>query len=302
MTDDVTGNSTMGVPGGDAAQVEGEKRKGTVYIISDGTGETAATMTRAALVQYDQMDINIVRCKNVRTDAQVDSVIEDAFQSKAIIVHTVVSPSLRMRIHDVAAGKGLQSVDLLGPLLNELDVYFGVHSSHREAGLLRTVDERYFKRIAAIEYTVKHDDGKTTADLDEADIILVGISRTSKTPLSIFLSHKGWKVANIPLVLGTPLPDELSKVDQRKVIGLTIDEDSLMRIRRNRLEKFGQDPGGEYAQGSYIQREIAFANDLFKKNRRWPVFNVTERALEETAAEITRIVVARMGLPDKYLF
>lgn len=277
-------------------------QQGTVYIISDGTGETAATMTRAALVQYEQMDINIVRCKNVRTEAQVDSVVEEAFHNKAIIIHTVVSPTLRAKIRDAAASKGLQQVDLLGPLLNTLDIYFGVHSENMEAGLLRTTDERYFRRIAAIEYTVKHDDGKTTADLDEADIILVGISRTSKTPLSIFLSHKGWKVANVPLVLGVPLPGELLKVDQRKIIGLTIDEESLQKIRRNRLEKFGQDPGGEYATVKYIQREIEYASELFKKNRRWPIFNVTERALEETASEITRIIVARMGLPDKYLF
>lgn len=258
-------------------------------------------MTRAALVQYEQMDINIVRCKNVRTEAQVDSVVEEALQNKAIIVHTVVSPTLRAKIHDAASSKGLSHVDLLGPLLNSLDQYFGVRSEHMEAGLLRTVDDRYFRRIAAIEFTVKHDDGKTLAHLGEADIILVGISRTSKTPLSIFLSHKGWKVANIPVVLNTPLPEELFQVDQRKVIGLTIDEESLQKIRRNRLEKFGQDPGGEYAQVAYIQRELDYVSEIFKKNRRWPVFNVTERALEETAAEITRIIVARLGLPDKYL-
>ena len=279
-----------------------EKQKGTVYIISDGTGETAATMTRAALVQYDQMDINIVRCKNVRTESQLESVISEAFEKKAIVIHTVVSPSMRTKIHETCSGKGLQSVDLLGPLLNSLDIYFGVHSDNPQVGLLRTVDERYFKRIEAIEYTVKHDDGKTLVDLDEADIVLVGVSRTSKTPLSIFLSHKGWKVANVPLVLDTPLPEELFKVDQRKVVGLIIDGESLSRIRRNRLEKFGQDPGGEYARMSYINREIEYAQGLFKKNKRWPVFNVTERALEETATEIIRIIAARMGLPDKFLY
>ena len=280
---------------------EGGKRRGTVYIISDGTGETAATMTRAALVQYDQMDINIVRCKNVRTEAQVESVVNEAFEKQGIIVHTVVSPTMRAKITELAGAKNLQAVDLLGPLLNSLDIYFGVHSDG-QAGLLRTVDERYFKRIEAIEFTVKHDDGKTMKDLNQADIILVGLSRTSKTPLSIFLSHKGWKVANVPLVLDTPLPQELSEVDQRKIVGLIIDVDSLSRIRRNRLEKFGQDPGGEYASMSYIEKEIQYAQEVFKKNRRWPVFNVTERALEETAAEITRIIVARMGLPDKFLF
>ena len=277
------------------------RKRGTIYILSDGTGETASTMTRAALVQYDQMDINLVRYKNVRTDAQVEGAINEAFDREAIIVHTVVSPQMRAKITELANSKGLLSVDLLGPLLESLDRYFGVHSDG-QAGLLRTVDARYFKRIEAIEYTVKHDDGKTVSDLDQADIILVGVSRTSKTPLSIFLSHKGWKVANVPLVMESPLHYELFKVDQRKIVGLIIDVDSLSRIRRNRLEKFGQDPGGEYASQSYIEREIQYAQEIFKKNKRWPVFNVTERALEETASEITRIVAARMGLPDKVLF
>lgn len=275
--------------------------KGTVYIISDGTGETAATMIRAAIVQYASKDIQIVRCKNVRTDAQVDSVIDEAAEADAIVIHTVVSPALRLRIAESAASKNLKQVDLLGPLLMGLDTYFDVHSP-AQAGLLRSVDTRYFKRIEAIEYTVKNDDGKNLANLDDADIILVGISRTSKTPLSIFLSHKGWKVANIPLVVDQPLPEQIFKVDQRKIIGLIIDADSLSRIRRNRLEKFGQDPGGEYARMSYIDREIQYAQELFKKNRKWPVFNVTERALEETATEITRIIASRMGLPDKLLF
>lgn len=275
--------------------------KGTIYIISDGTGETAATMIRAAIVQYAQKDIQIVRCKNVRSDAQVDSVIDEAAEADAIVIHTVVSPALRTRIAEGAAAKNLKQVDLLGPLMNGMDDYFGIHSE-AQAGLLRSVDTRYFKRIEAIEYTVKNDDGKSLSHLDEADIILVGISRTSKTPLSIFLSHKGWKVANIPLVLDTPLPEQLFKVDQRKIIGLIIDADSLSKIRRNRLEKFGQDPGGEYARASYIDREIQYAQEIFKKNRRWPVFNVTERALEETATEITRIIASRMGLPDKLLF
>jgi regulator of PEP synthase PpsR (kinase-PPPase family) len=238
----------------------------------------------------------------VRAEGQIDAVIGEAAAVRGIIVHTVVSPSMRAKIAQTAASKGLLSIDLLGPLLVSLDQYFGVSSAEGEAGILRTVDGRYFKRIEAIEYTVKHDDGKSLADLDQADVVLVGISRTSKTPLSIFLSHKGWKVANVPLVLNQALPEELANVDQRKVVGLMIDMDSLTRIRRNRLEKFGQDPGGEYARGSYIDKEIQWAQEIFRKHRRWPVFNVTERALEETASEIVRIIASRMGLPDKFSF
>jgi len=278
------------------------QKKGTIYIISDGTGETAATMIRAALVQYQDAEINIVRSKNVRTETQLESVIADAFENQGIIIHTVVSPQLKQVIQEQSAAKGLLSVDLIGPLLQTLDEYFGGRPGTKSVGILRMVDDRYFKRIEAIEYTVKHDDGKCLTDLNEADIILVGISRTSKTPLSIFLSHKGWKVANIPLVLNSKLPKEVFDVDQRRIVGLLIDTSSLSRIRRNRLEKFGQDPGGEYARLSYIEKEIEYAQDLFRQNRRWPVFNVTERALEETAAEIVRVISSRLGLPDRMSF
>jgi len=277
-------------------------KKGIVYIISDSTGETAATMTRAALVQFPENDITLFRYKNIRTEQQIESLIEEAFQTHAMLIYTMVSPHLRLKIRSLATEKGLFSFDLLGPLLGELGSYLGVTDEKHKVGILRAVDERYFRRIEAIEYTVKHDDGKCLTDLDKADIILVGISRTSKTPLSIFLSHKGWKVANIPLVYNQPIPDEVFKVDQRKVVGLLIDISILQRIRRNRLEKFGTDPGGEYASMTYIENELAYAEDLFKKNKRWPIFNVTERALEETASEITRIVASRMGWPDSALF
>lgn len=277
-------------------------KKGIVYIISDSTGETAATMTRAALVQFPESDITLFRYKNIRNEQQIESLIEEAFQSHAMLIYTMVSPQLRLKIRTLASEKGLFSFDLLGPLLGELGSYLGVTDEKHQVGILRAVDERYFRRIEAIEYTVKHDDGKCLTDLDKADIILVGISRTSKTPLSIFLSHKGWKVANIPLVFNQPIPEEVFKVDQRKVVGLLIDISILQRIRRNRLEKFGTDPGGEYASMSYIENELAYAEELFKKNKRWPIFNVTERALEETASEITRIVASRMGWPDSALF
>ncbi len=273
----------------------------TIYIISDGTGETAATMIRAALVQYTGNDINIVRCKNVRNEGQIEAVVEECFERRGMVVYTFASRQLRDKIRDVTSSKGIPYFDLLGPLLGTLDVFFG-KASESNVGILRTIDERYFKRIEAIEYTVKQDDGKNLNELDKADIVLVGISRTSKTPLSIFLSHKGWKVANIPLVLNSPLPEELFKVDQRRIVGLIIDIESLQKIRKNRLEKFGQDPGGSYASLNHIVHEIEFAHKIFRGNKRWPVFNVTERALEETASEIVKIVAARLGLPNSVLF
>lgn len=280
-----------------------EEKKAFVYIISDGTGETAAIMTRAAVVHYSKFDFHIMRNKNVRTEAQVDSVVNEAFKRGALIVHTVVTPTLRKYLEEKAAEKNLLQVDLLGPFLQRLDQFLNVENNNREAGKLRSVDETYFRRVEAIEFSVRHDDGKVSKDLDRADIILVGISRTSKTPLSLFLGYKGWKVANVPLVKGTPLPDELFEIDQRKIVGLTIDPSSLQKIRQSRLEKFGQDPGGEYARLDNIYDEIEYAKTIFQKHKRWPVFNVTDRALEETASEITRIVCQRMGIKNKnYIF
>lgn len=275
-----------------------EEQQATIFILADGTGETASTMIRAALVQYADQSINIVRCKNIRTEAQIETQIEEVAERRGLIVFTMVSPPMRRKVVECANQRGILAVDLMGPLLNALDHYLGHSEEGHKAGILRAVNEQYFKRIEAIEYTVKHDDGKTVSDLDQADIILVGISRTSKTPLSIFLSHKGWKVANIPLVLNTPLPEQLFKVDQRRIVGLTINPDSLTRIRKKRLEKFGQDPGGEYANMNHIQQELEYAKNLFRQNRRWPVFDVTDRALEETASEIIRVVAARLDLGD----
>lgn len=272
-----------------------------IFILSDGTGETAVTMIRAALVQYAEEDITLQRCKNVRSEEQLKTIVDECFNKRGMIGYTFASPSLRQKTAELCSEKSIPTIDFLGPLIQTLDHFFGVPSA-KKVGALRQTDDMYFKRIEAIEYTVRHDDGKTLNELDKADIVLVGISRTSKTPLSIFLSHKGWKVANVPLVLGSPLPEQLFKIDQRKIVGLIIDIDSLQRIRKNRLEKFGQDSGGEYASIQHILNEIEYAENLFKQNKRWPVFNVTERALEETASEIVRLIASRMGWPESVLF
>ena len=271
------------------------KTGGTVFVVSDGTGETASTIVKAALVQYPDRDISLVRCKNIRSEEQIETILEEVKARQGTVVFTVVSSKLREKIEDLCHTNQVPYTDLFGPLLSMFSGYF-VKEGTFTAGLLRQTDEKYFKRIAAIEFTVKHDDGKETRDLDQSDIVLVGISRTSKTPLSIFLSHKGWKVSNIPLVLNVPPPPELFKIDQKKVVGLTIDLEKLSKIRKNRLEKLGQDLSSDYASFQYIAKEIEYANSLFSRNRRWPIFDVTEKALEETAAEITRLVASRQGI------
>jgi regulator of PEP synthase PpsR (kinase-PPPase family) len=270
----------------------------TVFVLSDGTGETADQMIKAALVQFVRDGLRIVRYKNIRTESQVASVFAEAQREpRALVVHTVVGEELRGVIEKTAQEVGVASVDLLGPLMNRLGAFLP-KDPHSQPGLFHQVNEYYFRRIEAIEFTVKHDDGRYADGLDQADLILVGLSRTSKTPLSVYLSYKGWKVANVPVVKGIPLPERLFQTDQRKIVGLIIDAETLSRIRRERLLKMGEDPSGDYAKLENVLEEIDYCKEIFRKNRRWPVFDVTGKALEETAAEIEKAI--RASMPERF--
>lgn len=276
---------------------ESTETKLTIFVLSDGTGETADQMIKAALVQYMRRGLKLVRYKNVRTETQVASIFEEAHTMRAIVVYTVVSENLRDFIVKMSKQCGVPIVDLLGPLLSLLSKFL-TKDPDSTPGLFHQVNEYYFKRIEAIEFTVKHDDGRYSDNLSEADIILVGLSRTSKTPLSVYLSYKGWKVANVPVVKGIALPERLFEVDQRKIIALVIDPNALSAIRRERLIKMGEDPSGEYANFDHVVEEIEWCKELFRKNRKWPVFDVTGKALEETAAEVEKFI--RASIPEKY--
>jgi [pyruvate, water dikinase]-phosphate phosphotransferase / [pyruvate, water dikinase] kinase len=272
--------------------MKNDSQEQRIIILSDGTGETAAQMTKAAMVQFSQRSISLTRYKNVRNESQIEAICEDAATNKALLIYTIVSPQLRQYLVNQSRERQIPCVDLLGPLLVGLGSYFG-YEPKAIAGLLHDVNEQYFHRIDAMEYTIAHDDGRDLTGLDKADVVILGISRTSKTPLSMYLSHQGWKVANIPLIKGFEVPKEVYDIDQRRVIGLTIDATDLATIRRARLERLGQDKGGEYADPDKVNEEIEYANDLFRKNRRWPVFNVTGKALEETASEIIKLMASR---------
>ena len=268
-----------------------------IIIVSDGTGETAAQMTHAAMVQFSNHNIYFARHKNIRNEAQIEAVCEDAKKNRDLVIYTIVSPQLRAFLVKKSSEYSIPCVDLLGPLLKGLASYFG-YEPRAIAGLLHDVNEAYFKRIEAMEYTIQHDDGRDLTGLQKADVVLLGISRTSKTPLSMYLSHQGWKVANIPLIQGFEIPHEIHEIDQRRIICLTIDPENLATIRRARLERLGQGEGGEYADRDKVNAEIEYATDLFRKNRRWPVFNVTGKALEETASEIIKLMSSRRLTPD----
>ena len=279
-----------------ASRTETPPVKKRIFIVSDGTGETAAQMTKAAMVQFGDHAIYFSRHKNIRNELQVEGILEDALPTKDLIVYTIVSPQLRTFLVSRATDLQIPIIDLLGPLLRGLASYFG-YEPMAVAGLLHDVNERYFKRIEAMEFTIAHDDGKDLTGLENADLILLGISRTSKTPLSMYLSHQGWKVVNIPIIQDFQVPSEVFRCDQRKIIGLTIDPEDLTQIRRNRLTRLGQNRGGNYADPEKINDEIAYSDTLFNVNRKWPVINVTGKALEETASEIIRLMASRRLTP-----
>ena len=242
-----------------------------VIVISDGTGETASAITRAAMAQFQDKEIFFTRYKNIRTREQIDAIFQEAAIHHDIVVYTIVSVELRLYISELSKRDHVRSVDVMGPLLSAFSNF-----------------------LAAIEFTLNHDDGRNISSLDEADVVLVGISRTSKTPLSMYLSLEGIKVVNVPIVMGVDVPEKLFEIDQRKIFGLTIDSDALFQIRKNRLTRLGlSNDEGDYADIAKVTEEIEWANRIFAVNKRWPIFNVTGKALEETAAEIIKLLNMR---------
>ena len=264
-----------------------------IIIISDGTGETATAISRAVMTQFSDKDVYFTRYKNVRSKEQIDAIFSEAAVHHDLIIYTMVSSDLREYISEVSRLKHVRTLDVLGPALTTFSNYFEQEPIN-QPGLLYQVNDDYFKRVEAMEFTLNHDDGRNLNSLHLADVVLVGISRTSKTPLSLYLSLHGLKVTNVPLIFGTPLPESLFTIDQRKVFALTIDPEALKHIRQNRLSRLGAEAiTGDYADEAKVIEELEWANDIFRENKRWPVFNVTDKALEETAAEIMRLINMR---------
>ena len=261
-----------------------------IYVISDATGETANTVTLAALSQFRRKNMLISRIGNVRTEDHIKSIVKRVAQDRGFIVYTLVSDRLRQILIEEASKYGVFTVDIIGPLLEALAGYLG-KSPQAKPGLLHRIDDLYFRRIEAIDFTVKHDDGQNIRTIAEADIVLVGVSRTTKTPLSIYLAREGWKVANVPIILNIPLPQELFNIDQRKIVGLIISPEKLASIRLARLRHLGQD-SSSYAHMEYITKELEYSKEIFKRHR-WPVINVTNRAVEEVAHEVLAITVGK---------
>src|SRR5258706_11136012 len=268
----------------------------TVMIISDATGETAERMVRAATLQFSE-PVQIRLFSRVRLESELEQVLEKAAELKALVVFTVVNPEERDLISKLVEKYNIETVDLMGALISKLALFLG-SAPAGVPGLLHSINDDYFRRIEAVEFAVKNDDGAEPRNLPKADLVLVGISRTSKTPLSTYIAQRGLKVANVPLVLGVDPPEELSHVDDKKVFGLIVQPDILMRIRQNRLNHLGMPPDSSYGNRVHIENELGYSREIFRKHPNWPVIDVTNRAVEETAADILRIYQYRNTPPS----
>lgn len=262
-----------------------------VFVVSDGTGDTAQKVVRAALRQFSDHVVSVRTFPMTKQPRQLELLVRHAAKTGALVVSTLVTEDMRHAAVEMCRDHNVPHVDLLGPLLGELEGFLD-RAAVGVPGLLHRADASYYKRIDAIEFTVRADDGKDPRMLPAADIILVGVSRTGKTPLSTYLAHKGFKVGNQPIVLDRPPPRQLFEVDPTRVFALSIDPDSLQRIRASRMRAMQMEPGTNYSDMGYILAELEYADRLYRGNR-WPVIEVTNKAIEETAATILRLMQER---------
>ncbi|TCZ77812.1 kinase/pyrophosphorylase [Paenibacillus albiflavus] len=255
-----------------------------ITICSDSVGETAESVVRAAIRQFEQCDVRLRRVRQVRKVEEIKELIADTAEHRGIIVYTLVQAELRSVMKTESKKYGIRAVDIMGPMMEAL-VELLEESPRRKPGLLHQLDENYFRRVEAIEFTVRCDDGRESHLMLEADIVLLGVSRTSKTPLSIYLAHKGYKVANFPLVPELKPPQELFQIPPSRIIGMTMDPSQMYKIRTQRLQTLGLSADSQYATMNRIEEELAFARQLYEQLD-CPIIDVTDKAIEETAGII----------------
>ena len=259
-----------------------------VFVVSDGTGATAEQVLQAALTQFASAPVEIDRRPEVRTEEQVRQVVQEAAQGGGFIVHTLVSDELRETMLRTGRQRNVETIDLMGPLLGRLSQQLAISPSERP-GLFRQLNEEYFRRTETVEFAMSHDDGQRIGQLHRAEIVLVGVSRTCKTPLSIYLALKGWLVANVPIVVQVKPPPELFDLPPGRVCGLTVDPVRLAQLRRVRHEHLGG-ATGNYADPDFVRREVEHALTIFRGQPRWPVVDVTDKPIEEAASEILALM------------
>ena len=264
-----------------------------LHLLSDSTGETLEMIAKAALAQFDDADVTRHFWPMVRSRQHLDRIIPEIGQNPGLVLFTLVNEDTRKRLEEQCRALGLPAVPALDAVTEALESQLG-QEAHGRPGRQHAMDEAYFERVEAIQYTIAHDDGVGWEDWEEADIVLAGVSRTSKTPTSIYLANRGYKTANIPIVVESPPPDVLFRLRKPLVIGLTTAADRLVQIRRNRLLSLHEDTDTSYVQDDRVQAELKYARRMFADNG-WPVIDVTRRSIEETAAAAIRLLGQRKG-------
>ena len=255
-----------------------------VFVVSDGTGGTAKQALKAALVQFEFTKVEIHIRPNVRSEQQVHEIISEAFLIQGLIIHTIVSKKLRHLILDIGRLHELRTIDLMGPLLAQLSSHFENIPSENP-GIYNKLNKAYFQRIEAIEFAMRHDDGQHVDELEGADIVLLGVSRTFKTPLSVYMAYRGWRVANVPIILDIPVPDIIFKLPPERIFCLTTISERLSELRQAR-DKYLGGYTGNYSSRSHVQKELNYASRIYRTHPKWTIVKVTNKPIEEISSEI----------------
>jgi [pyruvate, water dikinase]-phosphate phosphotransferase / [pyruvate, water dikinase] kinase len=259
-----------------------------LHLISDATGETLLAAGRAASAQYKSARAIEHIYPLIRTERQLATVLDEIDEAPGIVLYTVVDTALAKLIDERCAAMGLPCVSVLEPVLAVFQSYLGAPAGRR-VGAQHVLDAHYFQRIDALNFTMEHDDGQLPDDIEEAEIVLIGISRTSKTPTSIYLANRGIKTANVPIVLGVPVPPALTAARRPLIVGLVATSERISQVRQNRiLGSSGTFDGGSYVDRSLIAQELAYARQICTRHN-WPMIDVTRRSIEETAAAIVAL-------------
>jgi len=273
------------------------KKEYNIYIVSDGSGRTAEQALTAALAQFGNVKVNLIRRPKVRTEQRVINVIKEAKENDGFIVHTLVTDKLREAMLRGGRKNNVDTIDLMGGLLARLSEEFSV-SPAEKPGLFGQLNKTYFRRIETMEFAFHHDDGQRVNELKKAEIVLLGVSRTFKTPLSIYLAFKGWFAANVPIVMGQEFPPIINKLLASNVFCLDTNARALAELRRARQSYLGG-AVGDYDDIEYVRMELMYARNIFSKNPGWAIINVTNKPIEEIATEILTLKGER-GKGDRF--
>jgi regulator of PEP synthase PpsR (kinase-PPPase family) len=259
-----------------------------VHLVSDSTGETLNAVMRAACAQFDNVEPLEHNYYLVRSQKQLERVLKEIESAPGVVLYTITDEALRNRLEERCRELGSPTLPVIDAAVNMLSRYLGVQSAHKVAGQYH-LDAEYFQRIETINFALQHDDGQHTEQLRDADVVLIGVSRTSKTPTCVYLGNRGVKAANIPLVPGVELPDIVMGPGAPLVVGLKITQERLVHIRRQRLASMNEDTDSVYADDEAVKEELTQANRLFARMK-WPTVDVSRRSVEETAAAILNII------------